>query len=270
MSELSYDQHTYLARFIHPDKAYPALNDLAIAAIFEMPLETYRQIKAECTAAVRRTAEELLTENDFADRVDRLPFAPGSTVVGLGDSITDDWQSWLEILRGLLSIRRPNDAIRVINAGVTGNTTPDMISRFTSIALEKPDWIICMAGTNDARKHGIKPLKVLVSPEETEKNLAMLRNFGATQTSAQWVWMTPTPVILERITEHWLLGGGQAIWTNDDLTPIVDAVRRQKDPVVDLQKVFGIPPNSEYLLDGLHPSLLGQKNIIRALVEQLT
>src|SRR5258708_13946683 len=98
----------------------------------------------------------------------------------------------------------------------------------------------------------------------------MLGEFGATRAWAQWVWMTPTPVIPQDVAHHWFLGGGPTVWTNDDLAPIVDAVYRQKDSVVDLQKVFGLPPNPEYMQDGLHPSPIGQKAIVRALVEKLT
>jgi len=271
MSEMSYEQQSLLHQFLHPEKLYPTLDELAIAGTIGTPVETYRQIKAELAAVARRAAEELLMQPDFAARVDRLPFTPGSTVVGLGDSITDDWNSWLEILRWLLSIRRPQDNIRVVNAGISGDTTTHLIRRFLGVVLEKPDWIICMIGTNDATRHGEKPMGVVVSPEETEKNLALMRNFAATQTSAQWVWITPYAVLPEKIASHWFLGTLQIAITNDDLGPVVEAVRRQKDPIVDLQKVLGSAPNPEYLLDdGLHLSLAGQTAIARALVGLLT
>ncbi len=205
--------------------------------------------------------------------MERLPFASRSTVVGLGDSITDDWQSWIEILRALLSICRSNDDIRVVNAGFSGETTAQLFDRlFFKVVSEKPAWIICMAGTNDARRWGKTALKVEVSLEETEKNLAQLRYIGATETSAQWVWMTPTPVIPEMQRIHWVLGAETQpiVWMNEDLEPVMHLVRRQKGVVVDLQNVLGIPPNPEYLLDGLHPSLAGHKLIVRALVERLS
>jgi len=48
-------------------------------------------------------------------------------------------------------------------------------------------------------------------------------------------------------------------------------VRGQTDPVVGVQAIFGVPANPDLLLsDGLHPSLAGQKAIVRALVERLT
>jgi len=129
MSELSHEQLTFVLKFFHPEKDYPTLSDQAIAMHFEIPVETYCQIKSECAAATKQAAQELLAEPGFAARVDNLPFASGSTVLGLGDSITDDWQSWIEILRALLSIRRPNDQIRVVNAGFSGETTTDLLYR---------------------------------------------------------------------------------------------------------------------------------------------
>src|SRR5258708_34460806 len=108
MSELTYEQHTYIARFIHPEKTYPALDEAMIAVVLAIPLETYRQIKEDIVIAVRRTADELLNESGFASRVHRCPFVLGSIVVGLADSITDDWESWLELWHCFLSLDRSN------------------------------------------------------------------------------------------------------------------------------------------------------------------
>jgi len=191
--------------------------------------------------------------------------------VGLGDSITDDNQSWLEILRHLLAIRRGRDRIEVVNAGVSGDTTSQIISRFLDVVLSAPDWILCLCGTNDARRHGESPTKTLVSAAETERNFAALRHFAATQTSARWVWITPPPVIADKIAAHWFLGPLQVRWRNADLAAVATAARRQGDPVVDLHAAFGDPPDPDLLLpDGLHPSLAGQKVIAKALVEKLS
>jgi lysophospholipase L1-like esterase len=44
-----------------------------------------------------------------------------------------------------------------------------------------------------------------------------------------------------------------------------------QDLLVNLQDVFGLPPDPALLLpDGLHPSLAGQTAIVRAVVETLT
>jgi acyl-CoA thioesterase I len=64
---------------------------------------------------------------------------------------------------------------------------------------------------------------------------------------------------------------GQSVFLNEDVVAIGDFVREQKEPVVDIQAVFGIPAASELQgPDGVHPSLAGQKAIARAFVERLT
>jgi lysophospholipase L1-like esterase len=269
--ELSFEQRAYLAQFQHPEKAWPGLSDAAIAPLFEFDLEELRRVKAEFQAAATSAARELLQDETFAGNVDRLPFAPGAVVVGLGDSITDDWQSWLEILRHLLALRRPQDEIQVVNAGYSGDTTGMVISRFLGVVEQKPDWILCMIGTNDARLHGSSPTKTLVSIEETARNLEMLRNFGITQSKARWVWMTPSPVIEAQIASDWFLSPFQMMWLNRDLEAIAGVMRSLPDPLVDLQAAFGSPADPGLLLpDGLHPALEGQKRIVTALVDRLT
>jgi acyl-CoA thioesterase I len=73
---------------------------------------------------------ELLEELGFAGRVDRLPLRSGETVVGVGGSITDDLESWLEIVRNLLELRRPEGGIRVVKAGLSAHTTALVLRRF--------------------------------------------------------------------------------------------------------------------------------------------
>jgi len=265
------EQLEYVLQFNHPEKKLvplPGVNDRLIADLFSIDLARLRRIRRKFRDNARRAAKELLADRAFASAVGALPFRESQTVVALGDSITDDWQSWFEILRYLTALRRPGAGIRFVNAAVSGDPTTDMISRFLGIVAVKPDWIICMAGTNDCRRHGLRPTKILVTLEETKRNLAMLRNFAATQTSARWVWMTPTPVIEEKIPAHWFLGPMQIAWCNDDLRALAEVVRTMPDPSVDLWAAYGEPPRPDWLLpDGLHPSLDGQVAIVKALVK---
>jgi acyl-CoA thioesterase I len=278
LQDLSPQQFRYVLQFQHKDKVVgqiPGVNDATIAALWGIDAATYRRTRDRFAARAARTARDLLADPRFAACVDRLPFQPGDTVVGLGDSITDDDQSWLEILRHLLAQRRPGDEIAILNEGVSGDTTSQMISRFLDVVLEEPDWIVCLTGTNDARLHGRFPLKTLVSVEETAKNLHMLRHLGATQTSARWVWMTPPTVIEKQIAGDWFLSAFELRWRNEDLAAIAAAVvevaHAHADPLVDLQALFGLPPERKLLLpDGLHPSLKGQRAIVTALVDILS
>jgi acyl-CoA thioesterase I len=143
-------------------------------------------------ANAREAAQELLEDPSFAERVDRLPFRERETVLGIGDSFTDDLQSWLEIVRHLLEERRPRDEIRIINAGLSAHTTAMVLRRFVpNVIAQRPDWIICLLGGNDATRIGPEPNKTQVSIEETGKNLEAMRRIARTQTEAEWVWIIP-------------------------------------------------------------------------------
>jgi acyl-CoA thioesterase I len=235
-------------------------------------VQTYREILAQFAAASRQAAEELLADSDFAARVDHLPFAPGETVVAFGDSLTDDLQSWAEILRQLLTFRRPDDQIAVVNQGIGGDTTAAALRRLVPILQTQPAWIVCMLGTNDVMRNGKQATKTLVSLEETALNLAELRHLAATESATtEWAWMTAPPCDDEVVAANPFWAAFEISLRSDDLVAIADVLRDEPDPVIDLVALFGQPPAAGLLgEDGVHPTLAGQQAIVRALVERLT
>lgn len=258
-----------LVQFTHLEKLYgylPSMDEELLAQLFGLDLEEYREIRR------RFGALELLEEPEFAGRVDRLPFRTGQTVVGVGDSITDDLQSWLEIVRYLLQERRSGDGIRVVNRGLSAHTTAMVLRRFIAdvVSLE-PDWVICLLGGNDATRVGPEPNKPQVGPEETASNFEAMRRIVREQTAARWAWITPPTYDEERASSFPPFKMGQSVFLNDDVVAIGDYIRKQKEPVVDIQAVFGTPADPGLQgSDGVHPSLAGQKAIARAFVEGLT
>jgi acyl-CoA thioesterase I len=264
-------------QYHHPEKTLAELpggqetRDELLAPFFGTDVRTYREIKGAFAERARRCARELLQDARFARLVDRLPFEPGSTVVGLGDSITDDSQSWLEILRHLLAERRPEDGIQLVNAGISGDTTSRLLGRFLDVLERDPAWIVTLIGTNDVAFVREPSTKSLISSEETGKNLRTLRDLAETLSEARLVWMTPPPAIEARVAEG--SSPSEPTWRSADLAEVARLVREVAgdDPLVDLWKVFGDPAEPEFLLpDGLHPSLAGQKAIAAALVERLS
>jgi lysophospholipase L1-like esterase len=266
-------------QYHHPERGLaalptrPEIRDGLLAPFFGTDVDTYREIKATFAERARRCARELLQDARFGALVDRLPFEPGTTVVGLGDSITDDLQSWFEVLRHLLAERRPSEGIRLINAGISGDTTSGLLGRVLEVLEGAPGWILTLIGTNDVPFVREPPTKTLVSPEETGKNLRALRDLAKAQSGAHLVWMTPPPAIEDRTYEDPSLTPQQPVWRNADLREVARLVHEVagEDPLVELWEVFGDPAEPEFLLpDGLHPSLAGQKAIAAALVERLT
>jgi acyl-CoA thioesterase I len=270
------DMAAFLVQYNHFDKFFASygmtLDEETLAGLYGLDVPTYRDLLAQFDANARQAAEELLADADFAARVDQLPFAPGDTIVGLGDSLTDDLQSWAEILRHLLELRRPDDQLQVVNQGISGDTSADALRRLVPILSMQPAWIVGMLGTNDVQRNGREATKTLVSLEETALNLAELRHLAATESgSTQWAWMTAPPCNDELIAASPFWAAFEIGMRSDDLVAIADVLRAEPDPVVDLITLFGVPPSSGLLTeDGVHPTLAGQQAIARALVEKLT
>jgi len=262
-------------RYHHPEKTLAKLpgeheiRDETLAPFFGTDAGTYREIRDGFAERARQCARELLEDPGFARLVDGLPFEPGATVIGLGDSITDDYLSWFEILRHLLAARRSDEGARLVNAGISGETTSGLLGRTLDMLEEEQDWLVVLIGTNDVAFVRDPPTKSLVSPEETAKNLRALRDLIEAQSSARLVWMTPPPAIEPRLAGE---DPRQPTWRNADLAKVARLVCEVagEDPLVDLWEAFGDPAEPHFLLpDGLHPSLAGQKAIAAALVERL-
>lgn len=276
MEGLSRAEIEEAVRYHHPEKKLaglptrPEVSDETLAPFFRTDVRTYKEIKAAFAERARRCARELLQDARFGALVDGLPFEPGTTVVGLGDSITDDLLSWFEILRHLLAERRPESSIHFVNAGISGDTTSGLLGRFLDVLEEEPDWIVTLIGTNDVAFVREPLTKSLVSLEETGKNLRTLRDLARALSSTRLVWVTPPPAIEARLAES--SAPSEPVWRNADLAEVARLVREVagEDPLVDLWEVFGAPTEPDFLLpDGLHPSLAGQKAITIALVERL-
>ncbi|MGH1563311.1 SGNH/GDSL hydrolase family protein [Mumia sp. DW29H23] len=257
-------------QYVHLEKLYgylPGIAD-AVPGIFGLTHEEYVAVRDRFDAQARAAAEELVADSVFARRLARLPFEPGARVLAVGDSITDDLQSWAEILRHALARTGPD--VTVVNAGLSAHTTAMVLRRWPSLLHPAPDWIVCALGGNDVtRIAGGKPQVAL---PESVANLRELRRIAAERASVQWVWLTPVPVDEERAGRHPAFRFGSSSWRNADLVALADALAAAvDDPVVDLVSPFGVPADPALQgPDGVHPSLAGQQQIVRSLVARLS
>lgn len=261
-------------QFLHPEKTLalwelphsPEADPDLLAGILGTDAVTYASLRDDLYGAAHQAAVELLEDSKLEAAVDSLPFASGDVVVALGDSITDDYQSWAEILRELLAIRRPRDSIRVANHGISGDTTADVLGRFWSVAATNPTWIIALLSTNDARRDRATG-EMLVSHEETARNLSLIRRGSLASGVHHFLWMTPPPVHEGRIAADERAAARGVTWSNADLLEKARIVRSQPDLSVDLGATFDPDELADLLLpDGLHPSLVGQKRIVATLL----
>ncbi|MFD6352129.1 SGNH/GDSL hydrolase family protein [Nocardia tengchongensis] len=262
-----------LIRFQQPEKALPYLNgldDARVAGLFDLDPGEYRDLRAGFADQTRRAAEELLEDAELAAQVDRLPFTAGQHVLALGESSTADRLSWFEILRQLLAIRRPGDAIKLTNAAVTGCTTTQALTALPGLGFQRPDWVLCQLGANDAQRLGNTRTR-LVSATETARNLLLLRDRGREITSAQWVWLTPTAVDEGRSATFTHFQRAGITWATADMADTAKVLSVQPEPVVDALSVTEPLPGAElHLDDGVHLTIDGQMAVTVELVATLS
>ena len=114
-----------------------------------------------------------------------------SKVVMIGDSVTDAGRdhpygegrgeaigkSYVGIVEAWLTSVYPERNIRVINMGISGNKTRDLLNRWQTDVIDlKPDWVTLMIGINDIWRQFDKPLQkeIHVYIDEYEANMIKL------------------------------------------------------------------------------------------------
>lgn len=100
----------------------------------------------------------------------RIP--PGSKLLLIGDSITDTGrarpigegrdalgQGYVALVDALLGATLPQQRLRMINMGISGNTVRDLAARWQADVLDlAPDWLGVMIGINDVWRQFDAPL----------------------------------------------------------------------------------------------------------------
>lgn len=124
-------------------------------------------------------------------------------IVCFGDSITGVYyhtgglRAWPELLRDLLRQRFPNTAVRVTNAGISGNTTAAALARMQGDVLDvRPHLVAVMFGMNDL---AYGPADAARDAERKQAYCANLEQIVARsrEAGAEVILMTPNPVYPE-------------------------------------------------------------------------
>jgi acyl-CoA thioesterase-1 len=167
------------------------------------------------------------------------------TVVAFGDSIVEGYQQpegWPEILGRELTGRY--SGVRVLNAGVSGNTAGDGLKRIRKDVLDNdPDLVLIAFGLNDM-KNG-------VSVSQFQEDLtAILLELSAI--GAQPVLLTTTR-----------LQQGASMLARLNPGPFNDSIRTLAEdrnvPLIDVNDEFKGLNTSEYLIDAAHPNKEGYR-----------
>jgi lysophospholipase L1-like esterase len=272
--DMNAEELDVLIRFEHPAKLLSvaelpgaaALDDAALAAAYRTDPAQLRSRRAAFRRAVRTAARELVADAGLRDAVRAIPVGAGATVVALGDSITDDALSWAELLRECFALVRPQDAVAVVNAGVSGDTTADALRRLYGVVRVRPQLVVTMLGTNDCQRHGPE-LARLVAAAESARNLAAIARW-LVAAGARTAWITPPPVLEDALATA---VGDRPFTVHDaDVRAVAAAVRTLGGPVVDLHELLGAPPAPGLLMaDGVHPSAAGQTAIAAGVLTAL-
>jgi lysophospholipase L1-like esterase len=176
--------------------------------------------------------------------------AEGRRIVAFGDSLTAAPRSWAEVLGA-------------INLGIPGDTTVHLVSRFAEVVARGPDLLVVLAGTNDARRHGADGSKMLVPDSETEANLELLATLAREQTAARTVFITPPPILEDKIRRAPLLRREAVSWLAEDVARKAAIVAALDCQVIDSRAVLKPPLDALLLADGLHLSARGQLRLAR-------
>jgi acyl-CoA thioesterase I len=273
MIKMALEEIKEIMQLNHPEKFlafFLGMSEQTAADIYGIDIEIYIEIKREFQNNAKEAADVLLKDSKFVEQIKKLPFKKGQTILGFGDSITDDYQSWFEILTHLVDKVFGEKYFNMVNAGISGDTSLMLIKRFVGVVNEKPDWIICMVGTNDSIRNKLLPTRTNITFEETKKNLDYLVKLSQKKINSEWIWITPPNINVEKIDAHPITELLQNTWNKEDVRSIAEYMKSRNEKTVDLWKVFGDPVNDEYLMyDGLHPSLEGHKAIVKELVKSL-
>jgi lysophospholipase L1-like esterase len=249
---------------------FPVPEDLQnelLASMTASSAKFVRETIAAMAAAVRSDALTLMADPEYRAAVETLPLADGDRLVAIGDSVTADRLGWFELLKASLDISG-RAGVDVVNLGLSGDTTADVLERLDVVETARPTWVLVMLGTNDTRYHGPKQAYRMVALDETERNLRALVEFVTDDLSADLTLLTPPPGDQQRISAFF--HDARVAWRASELDAAAELIRKLDPACVDVNESMRAT-SSEFLeADGVHPTAEGQRHIARFVGEQLS
>jgi len=261
--------------FFHLDKRFPLLpgkkDRKAEAILLGLSEEELKSFRENISQNAKQGAFELLKEDEIIDCMNSLPLDGSETIAVIGDSITEDGQGWFEILKQVLELSVEKADFTFINAGVGEQTSSEALRRLDrDILVHEPDWVFVALGTYDAQRLNIVPGRTIVPLSETWENLESIQNIVGEYVKNPIIWITPTPVINELLTENPLY---EYSIFEEDLQQVRQLVAGKDGVIIDsLGRRMGKegPEAWNYIADGLHHSLSGHMNTVRLVIKKLS
>ena len=251
-------------------RRFPLADQTKLAVLAEMmscPVAEAAAIVDSLSSEARACVADLLSEADVIESLPLLPFKHEARVLAAGDSITADRLGWAEMM-SLLAMEVLEPRFTVVNMGVGGQTSADVISQMDVYADWDPDWVILMVGTNDFRFHTEQMTATMLSTSETKRNLLLIRQLIEKELGARLVVVTPPPIVDSSV----VVGtGARAMgWRAEDIAAMAEFIRSEFADHVDVHTVLGEGIADDLFEDdGVHPSAQGQRLILRTILLRL-
>ena len=215
----------------------------------------------------RGSVAELLSEAEVIEALPLLPFERDARVIAMGDSITADRLGWAAMM-SVLAAEVPEPRFTVVNMGVGGQTSSDVISQMDIYVDWQPDWVLLMIGTNDFRFHTEEQGATMLSKSEMARNLLLIRRLIEEDLGARLVVVTPPPVTKPGVAVG---SGPRAVgWSEGGDAALAEFIRSEFADHIDVHSAFiGSATDVLFEEDGIHPNELGQQLILRTILLSL-
>lgn len=264
----------FMLPFHHIEKRIPLFpgknNTASEAGLFGITEEELRKYRSNFDENAKEAALEILKEDEIVDCLEKIPVDGEETIVAFGDSNTEDAQGWFPILRHILEISTEKANFNFINAGVSYNTTAEALRRIDrDVVVHEPDWVIIALGTFDAQRLNIAPERTLLPLSETWENIETIQSILEPRVENPLVWITPAPVINDLLEENLLY---DFTIEEKDLSQVQELVAGKSGAIIDSRATrMGEdgPQVWNYLPDGLHHSLSGHMETVKAVIKKL-
>ena len=201
-------------------------------------------------------------------------------IVAFGDSITlatrkPEEGKWTSLLQYQLSDALPHREIRVINSGVSGNTSREGLARIEKDVLNHaPNMVLVEFGGNDATQNP----KRHVTLEEYRANLESILKAIHEETDAQVVLLTFPPVIEEWHSwgkdPFYIEQGGVDIYVENYRVATREFAKQHNLSLIDIDQALRVEIErtdikSVILPDGIHLTAEGNKVLARVISQGL-
>ena len=188
----------------------------------------------------------------------------GCKIVFAGDSTTDaDKRStqdmigngYVRIVKNSLTAFYPEMEIFVINSGISGNKSSDLLARWDEdVTTHKPDIVFCMIGINDVWRHFdyLEEKSRWLTEDDYRKNLEKI--IEKSKNYPEFVLMTPYYMESNKSDE-------MRIMTDRYINILKDLAALHGLPVIDAQarfdKFMESRPGQSVSWDRVHPGAIG-------------